>query len=290
MGIEKNKAWMWNIVYVILIFHGVALQKLQTKAIEEYLEVIDDLVDGIHYKNGCTNAKYAHIPLRIKYLFMDVQEYIETTNGSKIAHTPNSGFLQPKKLIEIHAEFCKENNISPEELRKQLQVKMQNQSEASSQKVAKSKNSKTKSPKKNSSASPSTHHNNEYSHRYGPQQNEYPWHTPPRFQRMRQQQRLEKEKQKQNKNKTKQKKEKVQPSTPKTKPTQSPKPKPKPKPKKVKKSRQQRNKSTATKSGPLYLYNLNIPAPPKRAPPLPPINSIIAQIVKPKSNKKAAST
>merc|ERR1712228_605459 len=57
--IKMNKEWMWNIVYIILIFHGVALQKLETKFLEEYLEAIDDLVDGIHYK-AAQNPKYKH--------------------------------------------------------------------------------------------------------------------------------------------------------------------------------------------------------------------------------------
>eukprot|EP00488_Nonionellina_sp_1-RS-2012_P001027 TRINITY_DN1627_c0_g1_i1.p1 TRINITY_DN1627_c0_g1~~TRINITY_DN1627_c0_g1_i1.p1 ORF type:complete len:193 (-),score=97.10 TRINITY_DN1627_c0_g1_i1:274-795(-) len=103
--ILMNKEWTWNIVYVILIFHGVALHKIETSALEEYLESIDDLVDGIHYKE-CNNEKYAHIPLRIKYLLMDVQEHIESTNGKNVnLAMEHRGFMNPKKLNEIHGEF-----------------------------------------------------------------------------------------------------------------------------------------------------------------------------------------
>merc|ERR1712228_1001453 len=78
--VERRNVFTFETLhFIILIFHGVALQKLETKFLEEYLEAIDDLVDGIHYK-AAQNPKYKHIPLRIKYLFMDVQEHIETTN------------------------------------------------------------------------------------------------------------------------------------------------------------------------------------------------------------------
>jgi len=122
--INKNCEWTWNIIYVVLIFHGVALQKYETKSLEIYLESIDELVDGIHYNKDITitNTKYKHIPLRIKYLLMDVQEHIETTNGSSIITSENRGFMNPRKLNEIHAEFCKENNMTQQQLRKLLSL------------------------------------------------------------------------------------------------------------------------------------------------------------------------
>merc|ERR1712173_250364 len=94
---------------------------------------------------GNTNPKYKHIPLRIKYLFMDVQEYIETTNGQQVIPPHGAGFLQPKKLKEIHAEFCKENNMTQLQLRKLLEVKMKNQNEPKPKiKSAKIKNASPK--------------------------------------------------------------------------------------------------------------------------------------------------
>merc|ERR1711948_137100 len=55
-------------------------------------------------------------------------------------------------------------------------------------------------------------------------------------------------------------------------------------PKKTVKPRPRNN----SRSGPMYLYNLNIPAPPLRAPPPPPISPIIAQIVNSSKNKKSS--
>eukprot|EP01084_Bolivina_argentea_P001074 1965_1 len=210
--IEMNVEWTWNIVYVVLIFHGVALQKLEPKSLEEYLESIDELV-------LVNNEKYKHIPLRIKYLLMDVQEHIESTNA-KTLHAEHRAVMNPKKLNEIHAEFCKENNMTQHQLRKLLSCS-----------------------KIESHNSYSHHHHNKHTHthshnnhylqrRFAPQQNEYPWHTPPRFQRMRQQQRM------QNKQK--------------------------------KKKQQQQQTQRVVVKGPLYLRNATVPAPPKKCPPPPP--------------------
>merc|ERR1712154_448315 len=83
--------------------------------------------------------------------------------------------------------------------------------------------------------------------RFAPQENEYPWHTPPRFQRMRQQQRMEKQQQKQRAQRLN------------TNNSMNPK-----------------NNSWVNKvdkkreSGPLYLRNSAIPAPPNKCPPPPP--------------------
>jgi len=191
--IEFNKEWTWNIIYVALIFHGVALQKYQTKSVEEYLEAIDELIDGIHYEKNRKNVqittknnKYKHIPLRIKYLLMDVQEFIETANCSNIAGFAKK--LNPKKLNEIQAEFCKENNMTQQQLRKLLSVqRIESSTNGAVQTVVSIQSPKANSPKHNNyNVSP---------RRFAPQQNEYPWHTPPRFQRMRQREKMEKQKQ-----------------------------------------------------------------------------------------------
>merc|ERR1712154_356576 len=157
---------------------------------------------------------------------MDVQEHIETTNGMRAMRTnenhQNFGFLHPKKLNEIHAEFCRENNMTQMQLRKLLKMKINH----------------------NNNAEISV--NESKQRRFAPQQNEYPWHTPPRFQRMRQQQRLEQEKKKKNKAKKQNNK----------------------------KQQQQR------KVYPLYLHNSSIPSPPKRNPPSPPTATATAKETK----------
>lgn len=42
--IDVNEAWAWKCVFVVLTFHGVALQKKQCQCLEAYLEAIDELV------------------------------------------------------------------------------------------------------------------------------------------------------------------------------------------------------------------------------------------------------
>jgi len=128
--IATNQSWTWKILFVVLTFHGVALQKKETKHLEEYLEAIDDVIEGIHYEQkqamkggnrvkSVSNGKYRHIPLRIKYLLMAVQEHIETQNAH---HIEGRGFLNPMTIDEVHLEYCREHGMTPEELKKQLAV------------------------------------------------------------------------------------------------------------------------------------------------------------------------
>lgn len=81
-------------------------------------------VDAIEYekkmkkKSGKKPAgKYSHIPLQIKYLLMSVQEHIETQNARLFE---GHGFLDCKKVVEVHAEFCREHGMTQEELKKVL--------------------------------------------------------------------------------------------------------------------------------------------------------------------------
>ena len=62
-------------------------------------------------------GKYSHIPLQIKYLLMSVQEHIETQNARLFE---GHGFLDCKKVVEVHAEFCREHGMTPQELKKVL--------------------------------------------------------------------------------------------------------------------------------------------------------------------------
>merc|ERR1712013_364273 len=202
---------------------------------------------------------------------MDVQEHIETQNASHVASDGlrERGFMNPRKLDEIHAEFCRENNMTQAQLRKLLshtkiesthstddatptrkrKKKKKTQTQTTTQSVAAAPPSPLHSKMKQS---PSHAQNNvQYGVNYGqtqsaygefdgeatafsfaatnpyalppdryeqcypqvnavqsnprkfpPAQHEYPWHTPPRFQRMRQQQRLEKQQQKQQQGQT----------------------------------------------------------------------------------------
>eukprot|EP00483_Globobulimina_turgida_P006189 UN06199 len=59
-----NEEWSWNIIYIVLIFHGVSLQHLYSKHVNKYLECIDAAIrnNKIH-------------PLRLKYLLMDISEH-----------------------------------------------------------------------------------------------------------------------------------------------------------------------------------------------------------------------
>eukprot|EP01084_Bolivina_argentea_P227449 384137_1 len=59
---NKNSDWTWNIIYIVLIFHGLMLQKLYAKRFEKYLECIDELLDNDNKNN---KIKYKHISKRI---------------------------------------------------------------------------------------------------------------------------------------------------------------------------------------------------------------------------------
>eukprot|EP00483_Globobulimina_turgida_P004049 UN04057 len=80
--ISLNQEWSWNIIYNVLIFHGVALHKLYNTQVNQYLISIEEAIstDKIH-------------PTRLKYLLMDVKQHIRMGK---------SKFMNPETFNHIH--------------------------------------------------------------------------------------------------------------------------------------------------------------------------------------------